>query len=57
MDVKIIETGEMESLSIIDNGINWINDLMGNHEALPDREVDEDGYETGNYLMEKEEYE
>ena len=44
MDIKIIETGAIEELSIIDpkSGVDWINDLMGNHDCLP--EIDDDGY-------------
>jgi hypothetical protein len=38
MNVKIKETGKVESLSIIDpkNGVNWINDFIGNYGALSD---------------------
>lgn len=58
MDIKIIETGETEELNIIDpkSGANWINDLMGNHDALPELEEDEDGYETGYHLMTQEDF-
>ena len=53
MDIKIIETKEIETLDIIDpsTGINWINDLMGNHNALP--KFDD---MTGFYLMKKEDF-
>ncbi|MCK5612886.1 hypothetical protein KAR91_64025 [Candidatus Pacearchaeota archaeon] len=45
MEIKIKETGEIESLGIVDpkTGVNWINDLMGNHNALPDND-DVTGY-------------
>lgn len=58
MDVKIIETGETGHLSIIDTetGVNWINDLMGNHGELPETETDEDGWDTGFYLMSQEDF-
>ena len=44
MEITIIETGEKTKLNIIDpkSGCNWINDLMGNHNELPDYN-DEDG--------------
>jgi hypothetical protein len=51
MKVRIIETGKDEELSIIDpkTGMDWINDLMGNHDALP--EYDE---EADRHLMNQE---
>jgi hypothetical protein len=44
MKVKINETGKIEKLEIIDpkSGVNWINDLMGNHDALPEYDDEED---------------
>lgn len=38
MDVKIKETGKIESLRIIDpgNGVNWVTDLIGNTGAFND---------------------
>ncbi len=53
MNVTIIETGNQGELGIIDpkSGVNWINDLMGNHGALP--EYDD---ETGTYKMTQEDY-
>jgi len=38
MDVKIKETGKIESLGIIDrsSGVNWVTDLIGNTGALSD---------------------
>lgn len=38
MDVKINETGKIESLSIIDrkSGVNWVADLIGNAGAFND---------------------
>ena len=46
MEIKIIETNEIKELNIYDPKTNicWINDLMGNHEGLPEYETDEDGY-------------
>lgn len=46
MKIKIIETGKIEELNIIDpkSGVNWINDLMGNHGALPEYDEDSDYY-------------
>jgi len=53
MDIKIIETGAEEKLNLVDpnTGINWINDLMGTYDALPDYD---DG--TGYYIMSREDY-
>lgn len=35
MQVKIIETGEIVAIRVIDaNGTNWIDDLIGNHDAI-----------------------
>lgn len=52
MEIIITETGEKEELTLIDpkSGVNWINDLMGNHDALPDR--NDEGY----HLMDQENY-
>ena len=54
MDVKIRKTGERENLIIIDpdTGIDWINDLMGNCNELP--EYDED---AGCYVMTRDDFE
>lgn len=51
MDIFITETGKTEQLSIIDaaSGVDWICDLLGNHDALP--EYDE---ETDSYRMDQE---
>ena len=51
MDIKIKETGELKSLSIIDppTGCNWEIDLMGNHDA--DMIYDDD---EGVYIMDQE---
>ena len=45
MDITIKETGEIKSLTIIDprSGNDWINDLMGHYNALP-----EDGVMTND---------
>lgn len=47
MNVKIIETGKTETLSITDrNGIDWTNDLIGNAGAIAFRGTegtDQDG--------------
>ena len=53
MDITIIETGEQVALSLIDpaSGVNWINDLMGNHCALPEHD-----HETGRYRMTQADY-
>jgi len=54
MKVRINETGEINDLSIIDpkSGVNWINDLMGNHGALPDYDDD-----NGIYPMSRDDFE
>lgn len=54
MQVKIIETGEKEELIIIDpeNGVDWINDMMGNHGCLPEHDDEADCY-----IMKKEDFE
>lgn len=54
MKIRIIETGKTEELSIIDpkSGTNWINDLMGNHGALPEYDDEDDCY-----LMQQESFE
>lgn len=63
MQVKIIESGEIVELRVIDasSGVNWIGDLVGNHDAygsaadgLFENEIDADGDETGIYLAESE---
>ena len=53
MEIKIIETGKMVNLNIIDprSGCNWINDLMGNHGELPP--YDED---NNYYIMSQDDY-
>jgi hypothetical protein len=53
MEIKIKETGELETLEIIDPkyGVNWINDLMGNHGELPEYDDEE-----GIYLIDQESY-
>ena len=52
MDIKIIETGETEELTLVDpkSGVNWINDLMGNHGVLPSCN------DEGVYLMSQDDY-
>lgn len=47
MNIQIIETGARETLSIIDpkSGMDWIQDIMGNHDALPDYNDEIDAYE------------
>ena len=52
MKVQIKENGQIEELSIYSDGINYINDLMGNHGALPDYDD-----ETDAYIMDQESYE
>lgn len=46
MDITITETGATEELTIIDpeSGVNWINDLMGNHGALPEYNDEDNTY-------------
>ena len=46
MDIKIIETGELVELTLIDpkTGLCWINDLMGNSDELPDYDDEENAY-------------
>ena len=53
MEITIIETGEREKLSIIDrkSGCDWTNDLLGNHNALPDYNDDD-----GTYHMSQDSY-
>lgn len=36
MQVKIIETGDMAELKIVDiqSGVDWVGDLIGNHDAI-----------------------
>ena len=53
MDITIIETNEKTELSIIDrkSGVNWVNDLLGNHDALPDYNDDD-----GTYHMPQEDF-
>ena len=47
MNIQIIETSARETLSILDpkSGMDFIQDLMGNHDALPDYNDDLDAYE------------
>ncbi len=47
MNIQIIETGAYETLSIIDpqSGTDWIQDLLGNYDALPRYNGDIDAYE------------
>ena len=47
MEITIFETGEKQELSIIDSksGVDWINDLMGNHNELPNYNDDDDIYQ------------
>lgn len=54
MNVTIIETGKNETLSITDpkSGMDWTNDLLGNHGALP-----EYNDETDSYHMSQDDYE
>ena len=53
MNIRIEETGTMETLSLTDpdSGISWINDLMGNYGALPDRDP-----ESNVYVMSQEDF-
>lgn len=53
MKITIIETEKKEELSIVDHksGCNWINDLMGNHDALPEYNDDD-----GTYHMSQDDY-
>lgn len=53
MDITITETGEKTELSIIDprSGVDWTNDLLGNHNELPDYNDDD-----GSYHMSQEAY-
>lgn len=53
MNITIIETGNKETLSIIDpkSGMDWANDLLGNHNAAP--EYDE---ATDSYFMSQEDF-
>lgn len=46
MEITIIETNEKTELSIIDpkSGCDWTNDLLGNHNELPDYNDDDDTY-------------
>jgi len=52
MEVKIIETGETKELTLFDHHthLNWVADLMGNHDALPDRNSD------GDYELNRSEF-
>lgn len=58
MEIKIKETGKIEELNLVDprSGVDWIGDLMGNHDATPETEIDDDGDETGYYLMSQEDF-
>jgi len=53
MKIRILETGEIEELSLIDpkSGVDWIRDLMGNHDAVP--LIDE---KTDEYCMDQENF-
>ena len=53
MDIKIKETGELSSLSIIDTqtGCEWTQDLLGNYDA--EMIFDED---AGVHIMDKENF-
>ena len=53
MNVQIIETGERETLSIIDpkSGCDWIMDMMGNCDELPEYDDELDAY-----MMRQSEY-
>lgn len=44
MKIKIQETGKIEELAIVDpkTGVNWVNDLMGNYDELPEYDDDQD---------------
>ena len=50
MKIKIKEDGRIEELSIIDpkSNVDWVKDFMGNHDALPEYNEDEDVYEMQN---------
>lgn len=52
MEITIIETGEKKELVIIDpkTRIQWTNDLLGNHAALPDYNDD------GTYHIPQDDY-
>ena len=54
MNVTIIETKEQKELNITDpkSGMDWTNDLMGNHGALPEYDDESDSYQ-----MSQEDYE
>ncbi len=63
MQVKIIESGEIVELRVIDasSGVNWIGELIGALGAYGsaadgffENEIDADGDETGIYLAESE---
>jgi len=56
MDIIIKETGARHELSIIDpaNGVDWINDLVGNTGAF-DREFSE-RTDEGEYIISSEDY-
>ncbi len=57
MNIIIKETGARHELSIIDpaNGVDWINDLVGNTGAF-DREFSE-RTDEGEYILSSEDYE
>jgi hypothetical protein len=54
MKVTIIETNESKTLNITDpkSGMDWTNDLLGNHGALPEYSDD-----TDSYRMSRDDYE
>ncbi len=54
MEVKIIETGEIEYLNAIDfaTGVDWTQDLIGNHNGFIDP-IDDGGFD---YLEEEDVY-
>ena len=65
MEIVIKETGEVETLSLIDSstGCDWFNDLVGNHDGFNDnpeygfaKEFDEDGYSTGRFVTSQENF-
>jgi hypothetical protein len=64
MEIVIKETGTVETLSLIDSGCDWFNDLVGNHDGFNDdpecgfaEETDEYGLTTGRYITSKDNFE
>lgn len=51
MEIRIIETNELKELNIFDaNGINWINDLLGNNDATKyNQETEEHEMSSENF--------